>query len=197
MASEPSILDKIAELQNEYYSTSGKNLIFKSKQKQDCAAMVSGTIGLEKMLSNTVYVLPNTNKVYFDYTVFKLYANPSNYDSIIQTIIRTFDTCIDQYGDYESHMNLNTFTISALERYKPIIITFCKDFLKNNPKYIEKLARFNIYNTPSMIDMAIHVVRPFVNESVLKKVVFISKIESEKLISELLQPSYPTLTKSI
>ena len=159
--------------------------------------MVSGAIGLEKMLSNTVYVLPNTNKVYFDYTVFKLYANPSNYDSIIQTIIRTFDTCIDQYGDYESHMNLNTFTISALERYKPIIITFCKDFLKNNPKYIEKLARFNIYNTPSMIDMAIHVVRPFVNESVLKKVVFISKIESEKLISELLQPSYPTLPKSI
>jgi hypothetical protein len=197
MASEPSILDKIAELQNEYYSTSGKNRIFKSKQKQDCATMVSGTMGLEKMLSNTIYVLPNTNKVYFDYAVFKLYANPSNYDSIIQAVICEFDKCIDQFGHYESHMNLNTFTISALERYKPIIITFCKDFLKNNPKYTEKLSRFNIYNTPSMIDMVLHVVKPFINESVLKKVVFISKIESEKLISELLQPSYPTLPKSI
>lgn len=187
MNAESSLLDKIAELKNEYYSTSGKNRIFKSKQKQECATIVTHEIGIEKMLSGTVYIIPNTNRVFFDYTLFKLYANPSNYDAIIKRATELFDACIEKYGTFESHMNLNTFSVSALERYKPIIITFCNTCLKNNPKYVEKLSRFYIYNKPNMIDIVIAVVRPFVNEDVFKKVIFIQKQNSEKLICELLQ----------
>ena len=187
MNAESSLLDKIAELKNEYYSTSGKNRIFKSKQKQECATIVTNEIGIERMLSGTVYIIPNTNRVFFDYTLFKLYANPSNYDSIIKRTTELFDACVENYGTFESHMNLNTYSVSALDRYKPIIITFCNTYLKNNPKYLEKLTRFYIYNTPSMIDMTIAVVRPFVNVETFEKVVFIQKQNSEKLICELLQ----------
>jgi hypothetical protein len=187
MNAETSLLDRIAELKNEFYFTSGKNVIFKSKQKQECASMVTNEIGIERMLTNTVYIIPNTNRVFFDYTLFKLYANPSNYDAIIKHTTKLFDACIEKYGTFESHMNLKTFSVSAFERYKPIIITFCNTYLKNNPKYVEKLAFFYIYNTPNMIDMAIAVVRPFVNVETFEKVVFIQKQNSEKLIVELLQ----------
>ena len=187
MNTETSLLDRITELKNEFYYTSGKNIIFKSKQKQECASMVTNEIGIERMLTNTVYIIPNTNRVFFDYTVFKLYANPSNYDTIIKRTTKLFDACIEKYGTFESHMNLKTFSVSAFERYKSIILTFCNTYLKNNPKYLENLAFFYIYNTPNMIDMAIAVVRPFVNVETFEKVVFIQKQNSEKLIGELLQ----------
>ena len=83
-------------------------------------------------------------------------------------------------------MNLRPWTyVFALVVAGLLIYHFT--YLKNNPKYLEKLTRFYIYNTPSMIDMTIAVVRPFVNVETFEKVVFIQKQNSEKLICELLQ----------
>jgi len=178
-------LEKITELQKEYYSKTTKNIFLKSSQKLDFANTISNKLGLDEMINNTVYSIPNSNKVFFDYTVFKLYACPENYDFIISNIVSLFDKNIENYGNYETHINLNSFSISALERYKPIIIKFCNDFLKNNKKYTDTLKNLYIYNTPNMIQLVINIVGPYVERDVLKKMALFNKKDSEKLISEL------------
>jgi hypothetical protein len=179
-------LEKISELQNEYYSNNTKNLLFKTKQKQDFANKITNKMGLDEMISNTIYLIPNTNKIYFDYTIFKLYASPENYDYIMSYIVSLFNKNIEKYGKYEPHINLNTFSISALERYRPIIIKFCNDFLKTNKLYTDTLQTLYIYNSPSMIQLLINVMSPYVDGNVLNKMFLINKKDSEKLISELL-----------
>jgi hypothetical protein len=191
-AESKTFMERISDLQNEYYSNFGKNMLFKTKQKQDCANLVADKMGNDEMIENTIFHIPKTNKVFFDYPVFKLYANQNNYDIIISKIISSFDANIKKYGCYESHINLNSFSISALERYKPIIIKFCANYLNNNPRYTDNLDRLYIYNTPSMIDMLINIVSPSVNTDVLKKIVFVNKKDSEKLILNLLTNNVET-----
>jgi hypothetical protein len=182
-----SLLSRIETLQTEYYNDSKKAVFFKKQQKEECASSICNDVGLEKMLEHTVFIVPNTNKVYFDYTIFKTFAIPTNYDAIIKRVLDLFQECISIYGRFEAHVNLNTFTISAFERYKSIIIKFCEECFKNNTQYSIELVNFSIYNSPNMIDMITSIAKPFIDDNVRQKVVLYNKKESEKLISELLQ----------
>jgi hypothetical protein len=40
----------------------------------DCAKLLSQTIDLSEAINQTAYRLPNTNKILFNYNVFKMYA---------------------------------------------------------------------------------------------------------------------------
>ena len=191
---EESFLEKITTLQTEYYTSSKKKLFFKSKQKDECANVITNKIGIEDMLNNSIFIIPDTNRVFFDYAVFKLYATPEVYDLIINHILQLFDYCIKNYRAFESHINLNSFSISAMNKYKPIILKFCNECLNNETKYTQNLTKLYIYNTPNMIDMATAMVRPFINENMLNKVIFIKKQDSEKLISELTVNSFQIQT---
>ena len=180
------LMSRIEKLQADYYADSKKSLFFKKQQKEDCAAFVCNDVKLEEMLSHTVFIIPNTNKVYFDYTIFKTYAIPANYDSIIKRVLDLFQECIALHGGFEAHVNLATFTISAFERYKAIIIKFCEECFKNNTQYSVDLIKFCIYNSPNMIDMISATARPFIDDKVRSKVVLFNKKESEKLIYQLI-----------
>ena len=67
---------KITQLQNNYYKDNTKCVLFKSNQKIDCANTISNAFNKNELFSNTVYILSNTNQLYFDYTFFKTYATP-------------------------------------------------------------------------------------------------------------------------
>ena len=62
--------ERIAQLQNNYYKDNAKCILFKTNQKIDCANTISNTFEKKELFSNTVFILPNTNKLYFDYTFF-------------------------------------------------------------------------------------------------------------------------------
>uniref|UniRef100_A0A6C0D2Z9 CRAL-TRIO domain-containing protein n=1 Tax=viral metagenome TaxID=1070528 RepID=A0A6C0D2Z9_9ZZZZ len=178
---------KVEKLQANYYKESQKALFFKKQQKEDCANVVSSNFDIEEILRHTVFNIPNTNKVFFDYTIFKMYANTNNSHFIISRVLQLFQESITKYGNFEAHLNLNTFTISAFERYKPIISYFCDECLRINTNYQVDMIGFYIYNTPSMIDMLSTAARPFMDDVIRKKVVLYSKKESEKLISDLVR----------
>ena len=95
------LLKKIAELQGNYYSDNQKNIFFKKSQKNDCAASISKTLDTQTLLANTIYLINNTNRIYFDYNIFKTYANENNYELIIDRIITLFDCCIEKF-EYEN-----------------------------------------------------------------------------------------------
>uniref|UniRef100_A0A6C0ARU4 CRAL-TRIO domain-containing protein n=1 Tax=viral metagenome TaxID=1070528 RepID=A0A6C0ARU4_9ZZZZ len=181
-----TLITKIEKLKAEYYAESTKAMFFKKQQKVDCANMICNGVGLEEMLNHTVFVIPNTNRVYFDYTIFKTYAIPSNYDAIVKRVLDLFQECIVKYGNFEAHVNLNTFTISAFERYKAIIIKFCEECFKNNTHFSVDLVKFCIYNSPNMIDLITTTAKPFIDDTIRQKVILFNKKESEKLISDLL-----------
>ena len=123
------LFQKISELQSQYYSGTKKNRFFKTQQKNDCAASIAQQVRLPDLLKHTIYVIQGTNKVYFDYTVFKTYASPSLFEPIIDYFIQLVEYCIATYGCYEMHVNWLSYSISAHERFRVYIIFINKNAL--------------------------------------------------------------------
>lgn len=180
-----SFLDKIGKLQEEYYSNHTKNTFFKSNQKMDCAVAVSQNHNIDELLSKTAYILPNTNRVFFDYTVFKLYANPANYIIIITHVLSLFRHCIETYGSYEAHVYMKTFSVSAAERYKNMIKCFWEECFKTQIEYSTKIIVMYIYHTPSMVDTISALLLPFVEKTVHERIVMVSKKDSDAKLAIL------------
>ena len=177
---------RIEELTNQYYSDNKKNTFFKSSQKMECAATITNQIGIDDLIRKTIYVIPNTNCVFMDYTLFKTYATPDNYNKIVGYILLLFDYCIANYGEYYAHVNLDGFTISAAERYKSIIECFLINCMSSESQYSLRLINMNIYNTPNTFNNISKMLMPFADPLVREKIVFYDKKCSGELITKLL-----------
>jgi hypothetical protein len=181
-----SFLEQITKLQDQYYSSNGgKNTFFKRNQKMECANTIAENIQIGDLLNQTAYVLPNTNRVFFDYQVFKTYANPSNYIIIITHVLSLFRHCIYTYGSYEAHVHMKTFSISAAERYKDMIQNFWEECFKTQIEYSTKLVQMYIYHTPSMVDNISVLLLPFVEKTVQERIVLVSKRDSDEKLAAL------------
>ena len=185
-ASSSSLIDSMEKYKEEHYEKD-KNLFFKKKQKLDFAKKMTEKFPLEEMIRSTIYILPNTNKVMINYTVFKLYANDDIYHPIIQTLLGLFDTTLQSYTSFEVHIILDTFTITAAERYKSIIKYFFDSCMNSENNYIDKLDNMYIYYTPTMIDTISKLFSPFIHPELTKRVIYYSKLESPSLIDKLQQ----------
>lgn len=189
MSSSNNLLNDIEKFKETYYSENKKNIFFKKTQKMDVATQICNQFNIEDMIQQTIIRIPETNKVYIDYSIFKLFANPENYNIIISNVISSFNQCIQEYGNFECHINLNSFTITAAERYKYAIEMFCKDCLKSETRYGRMLSKMYIYHSPGMIErftsIFLHLIDPYVRD----KFVLYGKDESERLIQELLMNS--------
>ena len=183
-SSSSDLLNDIEKFKNTYYTENKKAFFFKKSQKMDCAAKISSEFNLQDLLEQTVAILPNTNRVYLDYTVFKLYANPDNYSAIVAYVLQLFRTCIQTYGSFECHFNLGSFTITAAERYKSVIELFCNECLKSETRYGRMMSKMYIYYSPGMIErfttLFAHLIDPFIRD----RFVVYSKEESEARLCE-------------
>lgn len=184
-----SILRDIEKFKETYYSENNKNFFFKKSQKMDCALKISQKFDIEELLEQTVYILRDTNRVYLDYNVFKLYANPENYDIIVNHVIQLFYNCIQTHGSFECHFNLNSFTITAAERYKLAIELFCKECLKRETRYGQNLSKMYIYYSPRMIEQFTGVFSNLIDPLIRDRFVIYSKEESEEKMRELFSAS--------
>lgn len=182
---ENSFLEKIQQLQGDYYNKNGKNAFYKKSQKTECAAAISNSVDLQQLINNTMYIIPNTNKVFFDYTVFKLYATPENYSTIVDCVLQLFQTCITIYGTYEAHFNLLSYTVSACERYKSIFPVLFDACFKKGKTFSDKLDKLFIYNTPACMATVIQIMTPLVDPIVRPKIGFYTKAESESVLKDL------------
>jgi len=178
-------MNKINELTNQFYSGNKKNIFFKNNQKQECATAITQTIGFEDLIQKTAFIIPGKNCVFLDYTIFKLYAVPEYYEKIVQHILSLFDACIQNYGTFNAHINLNTFTLSAAERYKSIINVFINTCMIANSGYSLKLNTMFIYNTPNTFSNISNILMPLIDKSVKQKLVLFDKNKSVGLIEEL------------
>jgi len=185
MENNAELKNKIHEIKNAFYETSGKNLLFKKNQKFECAGTISKSIGLDEMIKKTFYVLPNTNKVYADYSVFKLYATPDTFDYISTTLLDLLNM-VSLSGSYELHINLESFTISAYERYKQFITIYCNKCLSYESSRSISMSKMIIYNTPIFIDSISRILRPMMHPDVPNRITYYKKSESPILLLQLL-----------
>ena len=138
------------------------------------------------MITKTIYVIPGTNKIYMDYTIFKLFAHPEIFDLIIQHIINTCRYLVTYYGSLEAYINLDSFTVSAAERYRGFIQQYCKNCLHENTDFAVLLTKLHILNTPSVIEMIVKIIKPVIDKNVVDKVVFHKKNEESNNIIKIL-----------
>lgn len=183
--SSDSLVKMMEKYQKEYYESQGKNMFFKKGQKQDCAKGVSQAFPLEDMLQKTIYIIPDKNKLIFDYPVFKLFATNDNFEAIIQRVIEYYDILLNKYTNFEVHINLDGFTISAAERYKSVIQVFCNKCMNSQTRYTTYITAMYLYYTPSMIDNISTLLKPFIDPIILQRIVMYSKSESPALFTPL------------
>jgi len=180
--SSNSLIDSIEKYKDDFYKYNSKNIFLKKSQKLDCAKKISENFSIKEMINATIYIIPNTNKIIFDYTIFKLYANDNIYLDIIQHIKHLYDILLQNYKMFEIHVILDTFTITAAERYKYIIKLFCENYMNID---INNLQCIYIYYTPSMIDSISILLKPFIKYSFTERVIYYSKAESPSLLQKL------------
>jgi hypothetical protein len=185
--STDSLVDLIEKFKGDFYQKQNKNIFFKKGQKMDCAKEISKLFSLEDMISKTIYIIPGTNKIIFVYPIFKLYATLENYEKIVQKVLDLYDEILLIHPTYEAHVLLDTFSISAAERYKEAIKLFCSKCMDSSPKYTDLLTSMYIYYTPSMIDSISILLKPFINSVVRDRIILYNKSESESLWKQLTQ----------
>ena len=167
------LLTNIQQLQNNYYDeNNGKNILFKKKQKDDCANQVSQQVGLDNLLQYSVYIL-NDNEIHIDYTVLKTFINPSNYTNIIDYIIYVMQYTLEKTPTFSIIINLDTLTITALERYRILIVQFCESTTEH--EFSSKLIKLVINNSPSFIKTTMQTFGSIIPDNVYKKISITAK----------------------
>jgi hypothetical protein len=164
------ITNQIAELQTQFYAQNTKSTFFKNTQKLECAAAITQSIQIDELFKKTVYHVQNTNHVYFDYTIFKTYGHPGIYDQLVDYILAIFTACIQAYDRFEIHINLQSFTMTAAQRYKDITRIFCSKCLGRNTVFYSHVDSLHIYNPPKMIDAFSNLFSGFIDETIRSKV---------------------------
>lgn len=185
--SQQDMLTLLGKIKTDFYTAETKNTFFKNSQKAKCAEQITSQINIYDLLKCTVYIIPNTNRVYLDYPLLKQYANSNNYEEVVSFVIAVLAQCTKIYGEYEMHIDLKGFTITAAERYKLGIQLFCnKCCAQTETQFANLLKYMYIYNTPSVIETITRLFAPFMDPSIPKKLVYISKTDSPQLLEELL-----------
>jgi hypothetical protein len=184
--STDSLIESMEKFQNDYYKDQGKNTFFKKGQKTDCAKSLCEKLNIDDMIAKTMYIIPNTNKIVFQYTLFKMYAHPDNYEKLVNYILHLYDVVLSTNTKIQVHVLLDSFTVSAAERYKDCISFFCKKCMNSSTRYSKLIEKMYIYNTPSMVENIALIIKPFIDPNVGQCVVLLSKADSPNMIKQLL-----------
>jgi hypothetical protein len=179
------LLEEMSMHRANYDSNSAKNLFFKKKHKMQMAQYVSEQYDINSLLENTAYLIPNTPKVFIDYPLFKQFANESNYQYFVDYVLKLFDYAINTYGHYVVHINLDTLTVSAAERYKRVIILFNTECISRQTQFIRYLKEWYVYNPPHVIIMIRNIMQMVIDSRVMEKAIIVSKKDSYRELMKL------------
>jgi hypothetical protein len=167
---DQNILNKINAMKNDYYTANTKNLLFKNKQKFDCAQQILQNIDLETLFRTIIRVV-DQNKIHFDYNVFKTVMNPSIYMDLIYFIFQVNDKILEISNSYDVFIDMKGLTMTGVERYKDFISLLSEQGKVNGKNFLEKLNHVYIVNPPFMISNIGKILLPLMDKIVKDKIV--------------------------
>lgn len=162
MSIPSNILDQAIKTQVDYYKNNPKNTIFKGSQKNMCANYVSDNMNLPKMIRYTAMIIPNTNIIYYNYLLFKTYGNEHSSQILMSHVVDLANTLLQKYSNFEFHVNLKSFSISACQRYFPYI----SSIFGSNDFFIKKTSKIVVYHTPNVIQQITCILYPIIGEHI-------------------------------
>ena len=183
MDSQENILENIAKLQEEYYLNNQKNLFFKKNQKTECANIIANNIDKKTLFNKTLFVIPEKSIIYFDYTVFKTYMTVELFDEFLEYEYNLTHEWVKSISSYELHLNIQSLSISAFERYRIFIEKVLSKYPPISPTAV-KMSKLHVYYTPSIIEQILRFLSPFI-QHLREKIVFYSKENSVEYLEEL------------
>lgn len=179
-------MNELEQFKSAYYSDNKKCAVFKTAQKHELAAQICSEFGQEELFASSVYPIRDTNKVYINYPVFKMFVNPSNYKEFVSFCQNIFNRVIQRHGTFECHVNLEGLTISAVERHQRVIELFCADpSERGGVEYTHYLTKVCIYNTPSIIDNITNLLKRLLDPDILNMLVKYTRGETQYQLSLL------------
>lgn len=181
------LVEQINKIRKYYASTNSKGIFVSKKYKIDCAKLVLNEIDINILLRSTIIVIPNSHQIFLDYIIFKSFIIPELYDTIINYAINLIMSCIQKYGKIEIHVNMNTLSVSAYNRYKDCIIAYTTKLYSVIPNFPELLVSMHLYNIPSCIDTISQLVEPLIHPETRKKMIRYDNVSSEKAINTILE----------
>ena len=164
-----SLEEKLFQFREKYYKENKKATIFKNSQKLACAEEITKSFSVDELLNTSIYA--NQYKIMVDYPLIKTFINPTIYTNILQHVEYLTQNILLQYSHFEIHLNIQSFTMTAAQRYNELIKDFCNIYL--NSQYEEKLKHIYIMNPPNIITILQTMFHPFISESAKDKVVIL------------------------
>lgn len=176
MTDKKSILSNIKITQDTFYSVSKKNMFMKENQKIQCAEAVLNEYSIDDLIAKTIYVGKDSNQIFVSYAMYKTYAISRNYRQIVNTLVQLIFQVIQTYGSFEMHIDLASFTSTAMQRnlnvFQLYYDTCCKEGLNYDRKTLDKIV---IYNTPSVIQALSTLLIKFTDKSIKEKITLLYK----------------------
>lgn len=178
-------LEIIEKIKHDYYAThGGKNILFKNQQKKEINEEICRTLDIQRLLKESVFLMPTSPDIMIHYKYIKDFLSDSAIEPLFYHLISIYDECIAKYGEYNLHVNLNTITISALDRYKELLKKLCDKFAEKSEMTGFFYSQFNkniyFYNIPSFMNQLIVLLKPYfiVCKMNMDKIKMYSKQES-------------------
>ena len=175
-----SLLNELSKFKDLYYNENKKKTFQPKTQKYEVAKEIASRFDVNILLQKTAYIIPNTNKIYINYLLFKQFGEPGIYELFVKYVQNLATIAINRYNTFECHINIDSFTISAAERYKGLICTF------NNYElgYTEYIDAIYVYNSPRMVENIYKIFFSLIDEPIKKKLKLVKKIDSECIITK-------------
>ena len=177
--------ERIQEIQAQFYSTSGKNMLFKRSQKLRCAQAVVSELTPQILLEQTFQRIPNTNRIFVNYPMFKTFMCPETYKLSVEYVLELGNVILQQCGTLEVHIDVNTFTPTAAERYKDFIAQICKECEKRGTNFSMFLDKLNVYNCPTLADQVARMIWCILPVETRDKIKLFQKDVSPEMIAQL------------
>ena len=177
--------NKLDKLKNDFYKDNKKNTFIKNKQKLQCAEVIANNIDINTLLDNT-FIIKN-NKIIVQYPILKTYANYENFQILINKIFYIVNNLKLQYTTFELHVNMDTYTITAHERFKHMYNMFFELDRANNVVFCDKLINIVIYNSPSILSTLASFFTSLIKTDLSGKVKKITKKDTKDLFKKLIE----------
>jgi hypothetical protein len=167
-------------------------------QKNTTDEDVMDSIQFNFLLKNSLFILPEKqtfqstngptfpNKIYVDYTLFKKFVRPSNFEKVLNHFILSIIELQKECTTFQLHINLQGFSVTAAEKFKGLVLMF---YEKYGVDYVNTIDSIYIYYTPSVFDTIKTIFKNLssLSNTFMFEPVLYSAKESPALLEELLQ----------
>ena len=155
------------------------NKIFTEEEKNNLFGKPTSDIIFSKMKEGNFSFILNgicyikEDSLVINYKFFKHFAGPQTYEIINQYLVSLIDTILQQYSSFAGHLNMNTLTVTQLDKHRKYL-TQLAGLLQQ--KYPDTLSDCYVYDASFIFSQLLNIISLFVDKVTLNKIQIVNRI---------------------